>query len=168
MSQVTFSQVVTTSIAAEKTFEQLYRRLAEMFAEYPEVVEYWLKYAREEAGHARWMEKVNETATPEELNTPIDMATSEMVRTVANFSVEKALAGIKNLEDAYQLAVDLENSETNAIFSFVIQNVSLEASTADFLRKQLQEHISQIASRLPEQYNSQVTRQAALVNDAIS
>jgi len=32
----------------------------------------------------------------------------------------KNLDGIQNLEDAYQLAVELENSATNAIFEFVI------------------------------------------------
>ena len=64
---------------------------------------------------------------------------------------ETRLEGIKTLEDAHQLATELENSETNAIFEFMIVNFSTDelAKSHQFLRTQLSTHIARLENDFP-------------------
>jgi len=164
MTVFTLSDVIDTSVAAERAAERLYLGLAAKFARYPDLVDYWQEYAREERQHATWLETLCDRVAPEEMGRLVDLATTQMVQTVANFSVEKALGQVRTLEDAYQLVTEIENSETNAIFNFVINNIDIDSTTADFLRSQLHEHVSQLSHRLPVQYVSQVSRQLILAD----
>ncbi len=78
---------------------------------------------------------------------------------LSEFSVDHALKRIQNLDDAYELASELENSETNAIFEFLFMNYYTDANTVTFLRSQLREHVTRLADSLPAAYRSRETRQ---------
>jgi hypothetical protein len=54
-----------------------------------------------------------------------------------------------NLENAYQLVHELENSETNAVFDFLISNFAEDRTTQDFLRSQLKDRIGKLAFNFP-------------------
>jgi hypothetical protein len=84
----------------------------------------------------------------------------ELLQAVAGFSVEKALLGVKNLEDAYQLVNDIENGETNAIFQFLLDNFEADVQMRDFLRAQLNKHIAKLSIDLPVQYKGILSRKA--------
>jgi hypothetical protein len=74
--------------------------------------------------------------------------------------VEKALPGVKNLEDAYQLVNDIENGETNAIFQFLLDNFETDVQMRDFLLAQLNKHITRLSIDLPVQYKGILSRKA--------
>ena len=76
----------------------------------------------------------------------------ELLQAVTGFSVEKALLGVKDLEDAYQLVNDIENGETNAIFKFLLDNFETDEQMRDFFRAQLNKHIARLSIKLPAQY----------------
>ena len=57
------------------------------------------------------------------------------------------------MEDAYELAHELENSETNAIFEFLIIHFSTDETTQDFLRSHLKDHIGKLMLWFPAQFN---------------
>jgi protein involved in sex pheromone biosynthesis len=77
---------------------------------------------------------------------------------VTGLSVEKALLGVKNLEDAYQLVNDIENGETNAIFQFLLDNFEPDEHMQVFLRAQLNKHIAKLSIDLPIQYKGRSYR----------
>jgi len=79
-------------------------------------------------------------------------------RKVLQFSVENRLKKIRDLEDAYQLVNELENSETNAIFEFLITNFSSDEETQSFLRSQLNDHIAKLTIGFPTRFRSAVRR----------
>ena len=107
----------------------------------------------EEAGHARWLERLREKLSSEELSAPADPSMLKAARGILESSVEKQLAEIKDLRGAYQLASELENSETNAIFEFLVANFAADEQTRTFLRSHLKDHIGKLMLWFPTQFN---------------
>jgi hypothetical protein len=95
---------------------------------------------------------------PEQLAAPADELISEQVRNVLRFSVADALADVEDLEDAYQLVNDLENSETNAVFEFLIEHFAADAATQAFLKGQLRAHIGNLRIEFPIQFRTAALR----------
>jgi len=74
--------------------------------------------------------------------------------------VTKKIGQHSEFEDAYQLATELENSETNTIFEFMIMNFSTDelSKSQKFLRIQLNKHLAGLETGLPSQYSSSIAR----------
>ncbi len=160
-NQSTLAELMQLAIQLEQSAEALYHGMAAKFAHYPEVAAFWERYAAEELGHARWLERLQRTTSPEKLALPADPLMLQTAQRLQQFSVETALGKIKNLEDALQLAIELENSETNAIFEFLIVNCSTDKGVVGFLRNQLKNHITNLTEALPTQYKGKMQRLAA-------
>ncbi|MGB8213932.1 MAG: ferritin family protein [Anaerolineales bacterium] len=160
MDNVTVVQAFEVAIAAERAAEKLFQGLEAKFAHYAEVATFWKQYALDETKHAEWLEGLKARLTPEQLSRPVDAHTVELLQAVTGFSVEKALLGVKNLEDAYQLVNEVENGETNAIFQFLLNNFEADTQMREFLRAQLDKHIARLSIDLPTQYKGILARQA--------
>ncbi len=157
----TVAKLFEYAIALEQAAESLYRQLEKMFADYPEVALFWKHYADEENGHASYLERIRTGVDAERLSQQAD---ADMLQKV-QYCLEKAsptrLTNINTLEDAHQLATELENSETNAIFEFMILNFSTDelAKSHSFLRTQLSTHIARLENDFPNPYKSRPARQ---------
>ncbi len=103
------------------------------------------------------MERLRDRLGPEELSAPADPLMLNEARGLLQSSAGK-LSGIKNLEDAYQLVNELENSETNAIFEFLISNFAMDKKTQNFLRSQLRDHIARLMIDFPAQFHDASAR----------
>ncbi|MFP4343880.1 MAG: ferritin family protein [Anaerolineales bacterium] len=150
----TVDQLFELAIAAEEAAEALYQGLAAKFANHPQVAAFWEQYAREERLHAAWQQRFRKSLPPEALETAADPLTLQRARRSLELSVDHALAEIKDLEDAYRLVNDLENSEINAVFSFLIDNFATNEEIQDFLRSQLHNHIMMLMQEFPEEYST--------------
>jgi rubrerythrin len=146
------------AIAAERSAQELYSRLAGMFAHHPQVADFWKAYAAEEAGHATWLSGFREKLTPEQLSAPADATMVHKARQVLGLSIGDALGKVKTLEDAYQLAHELESSETNVVCEFLIDNFASDEKTHAFLRAQLRNHIARLMTGLPMQFRGTADR----------
>lgn len=121
------------------------------FARHEDVAGFWRECAGEEVMHAEWLERLRDSLTPERLSAPADPEVMEDARRALQVPVKRRLQDVYNLEDAYQLAHELENSETNAVFGFLISNFAEDKETQAFLRSQLQDHIGKLAFNFPIQ-----------------
>jgi hypothetical protein len=160
IDKVTVAQAFEVAIATERAAERLFQGLEAKFAHHEDVATFWKQYALDEAKHAKWLEGLKARLTTEQLSGPVDAHTVELLQAVAGFSVEKALLGVKNLEDAYQLVNDIENGETNAIFQFLLDNFETDVQMRDFLLAQLNKHITKLSIDLPVQYKGILSRKA--------
>jgi rubrerythrin len=158
--EATVDKLFESAIAAEKAAEALYRGLEAKFAHHQEAADFWKQYAAEEVGHARWLERLRGRLSAEQLAAPADPDVLQQAHRAIQFSVEHALKGVKDLEDAYQLANELENAETNAIFEFLITSFPRDEQTAPFLRAQLKSHVGKIMIEFPTQFHSVGMRRA--------
>jgi rubrerythrin len=153
-SDATILELFEKAIAAEKLAEELYHRLAALFTHEPDVAEFWEQYAGEEVGHARWLARYRDQLSLETLSQPADSEALAAAERALRLSIDQQVRNIKTLEDAYQLANELESSETNAVFEFIITNFSKDDESRDFLRAQLQDHIARLMFDFPEQFKS--------------
>ncbi len=161
--KATVTELFDLAIAAEKAAEELYHKLEAMFAHHREVADFWSKYATEEAKHALWLKRIRDTSSPEQLSAPADPRVLQDARKILQFSIENRLQDIENLEDAYQLVIELENSETNAIFEFLVNHFASDDKTQCFLKSQLNEHIARLTTDFPTQFKSAANRRAVEV-----
>lgn len=148
----TVAGLLELAITAEKAAEELYHGLEAKFAHHEDVAAFWREYAGEEAMHAEWLERLRDSLAPERLSAPADPGVLEEANRALQVSVERMLQDVHNLEDAYQLVNDLENSETNAVFDFLITNFAEDKKTQAFLRSQLKDHIGKLAIDFPVQF----------------
>ena len=159
MNNFTIAQAFAIAIAAEKAAEELYLGLEAKFANHADIVAFWKQYTCDEAQHAEALENMLVRLTPEQLDAPVDLQTVDALQTLAGFSVEKALQGVKNLEDAYQLVDEVENGETNAIFDFLLI-FEKDENMREFLRNQLNKHMARLVDGIPAKYKGILSRRA--------
>lgn len=160
MDKVTVAQAFEVAIGAEKAAEKLFRGLEAKFVRHEDVAMFWKGYALDEVQHAQWLEGLKARQTAEQLASLVDAHTVGLLQAVTGLSVEKALLGVKNLEDAYQLVNEIENGETNAIFQFLLDNFEADGQMQGFLRAQLNKHIAKLSIDLPLQYKGILSRKA--------
>jgi hypothetical protein len=140
----TVADLFALAIAAETSAAEFYRGLAAKFSEYGDVAEFWQRYVTDEISHAR-----------------------RLARLQGNLSVEQLAARaddeVQTLEDAYELVNDLENSETNAVFEFLISSFPTDPDVLSFLRTQLTDHVDRLVTAFPERFRDPGARLAAVV-----
>ncbi len=162
-NQVTVDELFDLSIKAEKNAEEVYRALQVKFAPQSDVERFWRNYAQAEAGHARWLERIRGTLNPEQLAAPADEQVVASARRLLAFPVERALQEIRTLEDAYQLANEIESGETNVVFEFLIVHFASDAQAQALIRSQLREHIAKLSTGFPARFKSSASRTAIKV-----
>lgn len=156
----TLAHLFELAIQLERSSEKLYQELAAMFAHEPDLFEFWENYAQEEQRHALGLETIRANVSDDLLFAPADPTILEKAVKMSQFSKEAALQLIRNMEDAYQLATELENSETNAIFDFLITNYSHDPESVAFARAQLTGHIEHLQNDLPPRFRTVVIRKS--------
>ena len=162
----TVDKLFDYAIELERAAETLYRQMGKMFAHQPDVARYWDHYADEERGHASYLERTKAGVSAKRLALPADTKIITDAQKCLDVVSHKKLESIHNLEDAFQLATELESSETNAIFEFMITNFSREelAKSHKFLQIQLGSHIARLETELPDAYKSKAARQNLTVS----
>lgn len=158
----TIADLFALAIAAETSAAEFYRGLAAKFAGYSDVAEFWQRYVTDEIAHARWLARLQGNLSVEELAARADVAMLENARHAASVSVGVLLDDVNTLADAYELANDLESSETNAVFEFLISSFPTDPDVLSFLRAQLMEHINRLVIAFPERFRDPGARLAAV------
>lgn len=161
----TIARLLELAIAAENAAEELYRGLEARFTHHEDIANFWREYARGEVMHAAWLERLRDSLTPERLSTPADSDVMEDAYRALQAPVKRWLQDVHNLEDAYQLAHELENSEINTVFEFLISNFAEDKKTQAFLRSQLRDHIGKLAIDFPVQFRLASVRKQIKVKD---
>lgn len=156
----TVAHLIELAIQGERQAEEFYLRLAEMFSAHPQIQDFWTAYAREENGHARWLETLRGRIGDDQLADPVDQVLIEQAQQAIATTPDAHLAGIHNLQEAYDKANDLEHSETNTVFEFLISCFADDVQTRAFLRAQLSEHVGRLLMKFPDQYRFPTIRKS--------
>ncbi len=155
---MTVADLFASAIAAEETAAEFYRGLVAKFSHSHEVANFWQQYVLDEVSHGLWLERLRANLSAAQLAEPVDAQIAAGARHLGNVSVEKVLADIHNLADAYEMVSELENSETNMIFEFLITHFPYDQEVLTFLRAQLHEHVNRLVQAFPERFRDPGTR----------
>lgn len=164
-NQSTIAVLFELGLALEQKAESFYRRLAQMFPHEAEISRFWKQYADEEAGHARFLQNLRAGLSEAELNRPADSSLVESARQELTRISNAPPGEVRTLEEAYNLAVELENHETNAIFEFLAVNCSSKEHTGQFLRQQLHQHINKLTVSFPDRYKSRLKQREVIARN---
>lgn len=162
----TVADLFALAIMAETAAAEFYRGLARKFAQYSDVAEFWQRYVTDEIAHARWLARLQGDLSVEQLAASADPVMLENARHAASVPVETLLDNVHNLGDAYELVNDLENSETNAVFDFLVSSFPTDREVLSFLRAQLLEHVNRLVMAFPERFRDPGARLAAMAQEA--
>ena len=157
-NQVTVDELFDMAMKAEKNAEDVYRRFQARFAPHSDVARFWRNYAAAEVGHAQALKHIREALSPEQLAAPADAETAAGAQRLLKFPVEKALQEVKTLEDAYQLANEIESGETNVVFEFLIIHFAADVQAQSLIRSQLRDHVAKISTGFPARFKSSASR----------
>jgi len=159
----TVDELFDMAIRAEKTAEEVYRCFQARFAPHSDVARFWRNYATAEVGHAQALKRIRGDLNSEQLAAPADAETAAAAHRLLLFPVEKALRGVETLEDAYQLANEIESGETNVVFEFLITHFASDAQAQSLIRSQLRDHVAKISIGFPARFKGSASRMAIKV-----
>ncbi len=100
-------------------------------------------------GRRRGREKLRERAAPEKMGQPASPSILEDARRAISISVDSLVWSIRTLQDAYEIANELEHSEMNSVFEFLISYFIEDSETQTFLRAQLTDHVGRLMIEFP-------------------
>lgn len=158
-TDITFNDLFDLAIQGEETAEKIYRHFAEGFAHHPQIARFWKLYADEEAGHARYLRDLRSQIDPQRLAEAVDGKAFQRAQKLRRRLVQAQLKEVHTLEDAYRLASELEHSEVNSLFSFIVTHFTPpeRLKSQELLRNILTEHVNKLVE-LPVPYNSRLER----------
>lgn len=140
MPEDTIETMFVLAIQAEKAAREFYEGLLHQFGHVPRVAAIWREMMEDEEEQIRFLEEVRTRLTPEQLQAPANPDIMQKLRGCLKFSPQDTLQGIRDLNDAYHYAHDLEYSEINAVLEFIINEYHLDLA----IRARLVDHYLQI------------------------
>ncbi len=144
MTPLDYQQVFEIAIAAERSAQRLYLDIVQMFASYQPAVELWNALAHDEEHHARVLEYIRSTFAPEAFQRPVDPLLEEQALVLSRLNQEQMKASITNLDEAYQLTHELEHSEINTMFEFLVRAFLTDLELETKAMQNLREHLRRL------------------------
>lgn len=137
--------LIKTAIAAENAARKVYLGFTHKFISRPDASDFWQTMANDEGDHARILSEMREHVSAEELGMPIDARMAEKADQVKNLDIHKLVNSVDNLDDAYQIAYDLESSEVNAIFNFLTIRFLSTDESYEIISATIDRHLLRLA-----------------------
>jgi len=144
-SDDTISELFTLAIEAEKAAMNFYSDLSLIFSHVPQVGLFWEKMAKDEVIHARELEDIRSMLTYQQLTMPSNSSLiTKARRELGRFSAKFDIKSIKTLDDAYDIAYELEYSEVNTVFQAIVSEFVSSDIRSKFVLSLLREHVSRL------------------------
>ena len=116
----TIDEVFELAISCENLAGVVYGDFTKKFAHEPEIVDFWKDMIEDEKKHAESLKEIHKTLSPEQLGLPADLRLVSELKNILTLTLEDVTKDVKTLDDAYEVANDLENSEVNAAFRMLM------------------------------------------------
>lgn len=140
IQQHTLGQLFERAIQIENQAGSIYREMEKRFSHHPVSAALWKVMAADEDVHARILRQIYEGASPERLSQPSPPEAWVSISDIYKLVNQDSLDSVETLQDAYELAHQLEHSEVNAIFEFLSLEVVPNAIERDFVRSHIVRH----------------------------
>lgn len=141
----TVSDLFDLACQTERAAAEFYRGLSGLFSYLPEVRKFWETMMKDELSHARQLTEIRNLLTGQQLKSPADPAVMDkLAEEVSTFSPKFDLNEIESLDDAYEIAYDLEYSEVNAVFKAIVSEYVPSGERVRFVLQQNMEHVSRL------------------------
>ncbi len=141
--QPTIADLFELSTALERQIQALYADWHTLFAASSKAASFWLGYSREEDFHANLLLNLSKQLTADQLAAPADPSIYESAMLTQQL-VNGLNREVKTLDEALELATQIEHSEVNSILEFLVTHFSSKESTKAMVQSQLREHVGKL------------------------
>jgi rubrerythrin len=124
--------------------QEVYAECARMFSGHSEAARIFGALAEDEKMHELELEKTRSGLAEEQLGQPGEPELVHKAKYLQDCSVEKTLLSIHNLNDAIEVAQDLENSEVNQLFRLLAIKSLPNEIRQQFVEKVISQHLSRL------------------------
>jgi hypothetical protein len=136
----TIGKLFEHAIAIEYKAADIYEIFSRMFSHVAGLHDFWQGMRNDEVGHATRLEAIHQSLSLERLGQIADKKMwNRVMRTRQMFGTALADA-IETLDDAYELAHEIEYSEVNAIFKFLATEFVTDVDQEAFVYSQITQH----------------------------
>ena len=132
------------AIDCEKLAAAVYREFMKIFSHVPEIAEFWNDMVKDEEKHAEHLDEVYKSLTADQLNAPADSKLLMELKRIKSLQLEDVTGPIKTLDDAYEFANKLENSEVNAAFRFLMREFISTETRKNAVMNTLDVHLARL------------------------
>ncbi|MFC1634718.1 ferritin family protein [Planctomycetota bacterium] len=139
-SEETTEYFFREAIEAENLARDIYVQYAQMFFHVPDVSSFWQGMAYDEAKHAHTLKKALASLTAEKLAAPADQKFLGIMMNMISLLNTASQKAIETLDDAYEIAHELEFSELNYIFKCVAGDFMTQEEGEQFVVSGIDEH----------------------------
>lgn len=156
--KTTFKEIFENAIEIEKSAGQLYVKFAKMFSSFPKAAEFWKEMNKDELDHAKWLIEIKESLSDKELSSYPDYNLILKVHNINKLLDEYSAKNIDNLDDAYELANEIESSEVNNLFSLLAHKFISSEEKRRILLSEITEHQMKIMD-FPKDFGDKILRE---------
>ena len=136
----TMAQIFGQAIEIEIKAASMYKKYTELFSHIPEISAFWRELTADEMDHAKTLRAIHISLTEEQLQVPCNSELLEKVVATRRMLNNDLTASINNLDEAYELAHELEFSEINAIFKFLAVKLVSNVEREQFIVSHIGQH----------------------------
>ena len=136
----TLGELFEQALGMEQKAAEVYGELTKLFSHVPEISHFWAELSMDEIQHKRLLEETYKSLADEQLSSRLERSIWRSVVAVQDYLDKDLIGPIKNLDDAYEIAHQLEFYEINTIFKFLANEVVPNNDRRGLLLSTLQEH----------------------------
>jgi len=139
-AQDNYEAVFELAREAEERTKNFFAELAKRCTHLPAIAAFWQGMSDDEAEHIRMLDEIRASLPDVQLRKPVAPHIIWKAREMLQFFSEKNLGRIETLDDAYELAHELEFSEINTIYCFILEQFIPAEKRRSFLKAEIQAH----------------------------
>jgi hypothetical protein len=144
-TEYTIENLLEYAIEIEYKAAHAYGTLSKLFPQVPGLTAFWQGLKEDELEHANILHETRNLMTPEQLLQDPGRKTWEDMGNLQLMLTKDLLAAVNTLEDAYQLAYDLEFSEVNTIFQFLTVECIPLGKTKQLINSMINRHLKKVS-----------------------
>ena len=166
LKKMTLDEFLLEAIRIEKMAADIYRDLAGVFVKRKNISAFWKGLMEDELTHAAMLEKSRSVLADKDLKSPVDLSMLLKIQEVNRFIEKNPLSQIQDLDDAFELAHELEFSEVNIIFKFLTFDLVPWIYQQDLIENMLQIHQQKLI-HFDEAFGDKKWRKTIKVNNKV-
>jgi rubrerythrin len=158
MPEKTIQVLFELAINWETQARDLYADFANLFSHEPMVSAFWIQLSKDESGHIDVLKDILNTISTEKRLMEVGKEQWTSVARVEGLIKEASTRKVLTLDDAYELAHQLEMSEVNTLFKILANDYLPDEEGHKFILSDVKEHIVRLMKFGKEYTQSQKRR----------
>jgi hypothetical protein len=144
MPEMNIQMLFEHAISWETRARDLFADFVNLFSHEPKVSSFWIQLSKDESGHIGVLKDIlGKMPTAKRLMT-VSNEQRNSVTQVEELIKEASMRKVLTLDDAYELAHQIETSEVNALFKMLVTDYLPDEEGHKFILSEVTEHIEKL------------------------